>query len=286
MTKRSFWAAGGAVLSLVFLTLAILQAFLSEQEKKVRPGSSADQLIYLPSPQQAKLMSLGFRQLMADYYWVKALQYFTDPELAQKQYRNLADILGVVIGVDPDFEYAYKFAGIATPYDSGRLNFKNTERSTHFLELGAARFPHNWQIHFFLGYNYLNFQNRPIEAAQQFAAASQIPGSPDYLKTFVARVYTVGGKLDSAIEWTRQSINNAVDPDIRQMLEKRLDDLEREGVLQRIEKEAREFKKITGHQPTEGQIEIPSGFWIDAQGVAHAPLASERMQLYKQADAP
>ena len=75
--------------------------------------TSAGDLIYLPTPAQARLMSLGYENAVADFYWVKALQYYTDQGQAANRYKNLADYLDLVIGVDPDYEYAYKFAGLA-----------------------------------------------------------------------------------------------------------------------------------------------------------------------------
>ncbi len=105
-------------------------------------------------------MSLGFEQLVADWYWVRAQQYFTEPANELNQYRNLGDFLDVIVGIDPDFEYVYKFAGIAIPYDTGRLRFANTDRAIGFLERGTKRFPNNWELRLYLGFYLLNFAGR------------------------------------------------------------------------------------------------------------------------------
>src|SRR4051812_17933386 len=76
-------------------------------------GTSSGDLIYLPTPAQARLMSLGYVNAVADFYWVKALQYYVDQGQAANRYKNLGDYLDLVIGVDPDYEFAYKFAGLA-----------------------------------------------------------------------------------------------------------------------------------------------------------------------------
>src|SRR5207248_2422831 len=91
-------------------------SYLSVAFEELAPGRArggARDLIYLPSSQQARLMSLGFNNVVADYYWVQALQYFTDPTEALNQYKNLGDYLDLVLSIDPDYEYAYKFAGIS-----------------------------------------------------------------------------------------------------------------------------------------------------------------------------
>ena len=248
---------------------------------------AAKDLIYLPSPTQARLLSLGYTNLVADFYWVKALQYFTDPYQSINRYKNLGDYLDVVLGIDPDYEYAYKFAGLSIPYDTGRFQYVNTRRSTTFLERGVERFPNNWELHFFLGYNYLNFHNEPVKAGEQFAAAADLPGSPKYLKAFAARVLAVGGELDRAIEFASSAAQAAQDPEIKEMMEKRLIDLQIEKELRRIEAAAQDFKATNGRWPTgieelvKAGLERPaSHFSIDEAGVARSPEGTQRMILH------
>lgn len=251
-------------------------------------GLRPNQLIYLPSASQARLFSLGFSQVMADYYWVKGLQYFTEPVFAAVQYKNLGDFLEVVIGLDPDFEYAYKFAGIATPYDMGRNRIANAERSTSFLERGVSRFPQNWQLRFFLGYNYLNFHGQPQKAAEQFAEAAKIPGAPTYLKAFAARVYSVGGDVERALDFAQTMLNSTDDEDVRAMMKKRVEDLLAEKEIRRIEEGAKQFRDQMGRFPLDlGELvrngfrePSESGYRLEPDGKAHPPDKYERMIIY------
>lgn len=286
---RSIWKA--ALGSLLSLTCFAAGVYLSVRFERLNPtsrGGGARDLIYLPTPQQARLMSLGYTSVVADFYWVKALQYFTDPTQRLNQYKNLADYLEVVLGVDPDYEYAYKFAGIAVPHDTGRFRFVNTKRSTSFLERGVKRFPENWQLRFFLGYNYLNFHNEPIKAAEQFAIASELPGAPTYFAGFAARLWTVGGEVDRALDFARGVLKTTKDAEIRELMEQRVRDLEVERELRRIEAAAKAFEEKTGHLPANldelvgsGFTAPLSGFSLDDKGVAHSDLPAERMRIYE-----
>jgi tetratricopeptide (TPR) repeat protein len=280
-----------AVLSVLFFVAAAGLSVWMEQRAPVRDRGGAYDLIYLPKPEEARLMSLGFRTVSADYYWVKALQYFTDPSEEANNYRNLGDYLDVVVGVDPDFEYAYKFAGISMPYRVSRLHWVNTRRATRILERGAERFPDNWELHFFLGYNYLNFHYQYEKAAEQFAAAARLPKAPRYLVAFAPRVFSTGGDVDRGIAFAQEVLKSSEDPDVRALMEKRLNDLLTEKVLNRMEKSAVEFKTQQGRFPIDvnelmatGKIShVPKGYWLDAFGTAHAPGSAERMVLHENA---
>jgi hypothetical protein len=264
----------------------VLAGARADDLRKETDGAQA--LLYLPTPHQARLVSLGFEQLVADWYWVKGLQYFTDPARAQNHYRNLGDILDVVVGVDPDFEYAYKFAGVSLPCDTGRLRWANTARAIGFLQRGVARFPGNWQLHFYLGFYLLNFRNDRIGAGEELAAAAKIPGSPSYLKGFATRLFSAGGDLDRALVFARTMLESATDPDERAQLERRIQDVELEGVLRRLETDSHRFKEEKGRWPSTpqelnqayGTPPGPSGVTL-VDGVAHEPPGRERMIIYE-----
>lgn len=278
----------GALVSCLLVAGGAAQSYRLDQKQRLDPDSSKA-LIYLPTPQQARIMSLGFRTVMADYYWVKSLQYFTDPQQARNHYRNLADYLELVIALDPDFEYAYLFAGISTPYDSGRLRFVNTERSTSFLERGVQRFPNNWKLRLYLGYNYLNYHDRPKDAAEQFIAGSRLPGAPPYLRPFAARLLTVAGDMDRAFLLVEQTLEQETNPEIRALMEQRLIDLQVEKELRAIEQAARAFRERDGRFPRDIEElrasglakEIPAGYSLGPDGTAFAPIKTDRMIIHE-----
>ncbi|MFZ5444880.1 MAG: hypothetical protein ACOZQL_33125 [Myxococcota bacterium] len=280
--------AVGVSTSIVAFGAATGLAWRLEQVRPTKHSTGAYDLLYLPTVDQAKFLSLGFRAVMADWYWVKALQYFTDSEQARNEYRNLGDYLDLVVGLDPDYEFAYKFAGVSLPYDSGRLHFVNTRRSTSFLERGAERFPGNWQFHFLLGYNYLNFHDQPEKAAEHFSKAALLPGAPRYLGPFAARVFAVAGKVDRALLFAKSAVETTTDPETRAMFEARVRDLEREQVLQGIELAAQRFKEVNGRLPrsleeleSSGFPHPGPGFTLDENGVAHSADGGERLRLYE-----
>lgn len=276
----------GLVAILALLGLGIFAGARADVLLQRDPNSASRALIYLPTPRQARLMAVGFDQVAADWYWVQALQYFTDTAQEINRYRNLGDFLEVVVGIDPDFQYAYKFAGISIPYDAGRFQFANTDRAIDFLERGVKRFPNNWELHFHLGFYYLNFRKDPPRAAEQFAVAARIPGSPDYLKLFAARLFSVSGELDRARVFAETMLAGTTDPDERAQLEKRIKEIEVERQLRQLEDGARRFHDQWGRWPTPVEVSTAYGLPLPPpevkleNGVAKAP-GLERMIVHE-----
>jgi hypothetical protein len=247
--RRNLWTALGllAVAALLFTSYAAGRA--ADQRMAPNELTVARELIYLPSPATARLMAFGFEQLSADWYWVRALQYFVEPAQELNQYRNLPDFLDVVVGIDPDFHYAYKFAGISIPYDAGRYRFVNTDRAIDFLQRGVARWPDDWQMRLYLGFYLLNFREDPVGAAEQFSKAAPIPGAPAYLKGFAAKLLALSGTIDRGKLFTEQMLAITDDPDERAKLKQRLREIEAEGVLRKVEAAAEQFRDRQGRWP-------------------------------------
>jgi len=247
--RRNLWTAVGllGVAALLFTSYAAGRA--ADQRMARNELLVARELIYLPSPQTARLMAFGFEQLSADWYWIRALQYFVEPANELNQYRNLGDFLDVVVGVDPDFSYAYKFAGVSIPYDTGRYHFANTDRAIDFLQRGIVKSPADWQMRLYLGFYLLNFREDPAGAAEQFSKAAPLPGAPPYLKGFAAKLMALSGQIDRGKVFTEQMLALTDDPDERARLKQRLREIEAESSLRAVEAAARRFRDQQGRWP-------------------------------------
>ena len=247
--RRNLWSAFGLTVIAALLFASYAAGRYVDQRRAQNELLVARELIYLPSPATARAMSFGFQQLVADWYWVRGLQYFVEPAQELNHYRNLGDFLEVVVGVDPDFHYAYKFAGVSIPFDTGRYRFANTDRAISFLERGVAKWPDDWQMRFYLGFYLLNFRDDPAGAAEQFSTAAPIPGAPTYLKGFAAKLLTLSGDVERGRLFTEQMLAVTDDPDEKARLQQRLREIEAEGALRKVEAAARQFHDRQGRWP-------------------------------------
>jgi len=247
--RRNLWSALGLAGICALLFSSFAAGRYVDQRLARSEMLAARELIYLPSPGTARAMSFGFNQVAADWYWVRALQYFVEPAQELNQYRNLGDFLEVVVGVDPDFHYAYKFAGMSIPYDTGRYRFANTDRAIDFLQRGVAKWPDDWQLRLYLGFYLLNFRNDTASAAEQFSKAAPLPGAPAYLKTFAGKLLTLSGDIDQGKLFTEQMLAVTEDPDERAKLKQRLKEIEAEGAMREVEAAAHRFRDQEGRWP-------------------------------------
>ncbi|HZJ55893.1 MAG TPA: hypothetical protein VFD38_17255 [Myxococcaceae bacterium] len=286
--KRKLRLAASLAVTAGLLALGVWTGARVDDLLRKSDIAGARELIYLPTPEQARLMSLGFEQVMADWYWVKGLQYFTSPVQAYNRYRNLADILDVVVGLDPDFQYAYKFGGVAIPYDTGRLRFANTAQAIDLLQRGVQRFPDNWELQFHLGFSLLNFRQDVAGAGEHFAAAARIRGSPPYLSRFAARLFAANGDIDRALVFAETMLGDTKDPHEREQLERRIENIRLEGQLRALEQAAQRFRAEEGRWPaTPLELTVRYGLPVPPpgvtliDGVASAPPGAERMVVHE-----
>lgn len=129
--------------------------------------------------------SFGFKNILADLYWVKAIQDFStwdgkDPFYAQ-EYKNIATL-------DPFFSYPY-LLGILT-FTSRATTDKNAASSTlnqiePVIAIGMKTLPKNWEIPFYMGTGY-QLNKMPEKALYYLKIAAEKELAPERVKS----VYT------------------------------------------------------------------------------------------------
>jgi hypothetical protein len=75
-------------------------------------------LRYLPSARAARWASLGHPTLVANLYWLRAVQYMGDPKAGARGWDKLFPVLDLVTDLDPRHGYAYmrtRSAGTSLP---------------------------------------------------------------------------------------------------------------------------------------------------------------------------
>ena len=88
----------------------VLQA---TQGRRARPDVAS--VLYVQSPGVAKRLALGFELVVADLYWVRALQDFGGSRLGRNRSRpfdQLYPFLDIATSLDPHFTMAHRFGAI------------------------------------------------------------------------------------------------------------------------------------------------------------------------------
>jgi len=209
---------------LVFLAILIL--FLGAFSLRLRLDAmgvehkSMRVYMYIPSGEFLKPFTLGFNQLIADYFWIKTISYFGDHLMADRKYPWLYHMVDLVTTLDPNFIWPYYFGGIVLSIEA-----KQVEQSNLILEKAIHHHPNVWKFPFYIGFNYWFHYDDPGKAASYLEIAASLPGAPDYLKTFPASLYSEAGANDAAVRFLLEMLKNTQEPRMRARIEKRIKDI-------------------------------------------------------------
>lgn len=192
-----------------------------------------------PPPEHIEYFHFGFRESMADSFWLRWIQDFDncqtyltpvvklDPSVSKVDLKDLTSIpryrmcdnswsfkmLDTVTLLAPQFAMPY-LAGASTL----AILVEDLAGATKMYDRGLAVYPNDWQLLYRASFHYqFNLQD-PVKAAELLLRAAD-QGGPDWMRSLASRLYTKAGKADlglTVLEAYRQSI----DPDNKEALER------------------------------------------------------------------
>ncbi len=162
--------------------------------------AATNRILYVRSGPAIKRLALDFDALWADVYWIRALQHYGGERLSNAEDRNfelLFPLLDLSTTLDPYFNIAYRFGAIflseSLPGGPGR-----PDQAIALLRKGVAAQPGKWQYLHDIGFVYYWHFRDMTTSAMWFQRASELPGSPNWLKPLAASVLGAGSDRASA----------------------------------------------------------------------------------------
>lgn len=186
----------------------------------------------LPKKEVAIATSFGFKNIRADYYWLKTIQYVWGNAYHSEYKEYLYKILDLVTELNPYFESPYHIGQLLLPAYEARYEFiSQEEQQTHveesivlwlkwiknfcdfekiklieeendLLKIWTNKEFKNpclsYSIPFYLWYTYFFYKNDPLEAARYYKIASAIESSPSWAKTMAALMQWKWGDREKA----------------------------------------------------------------------------------------
>jgi hypothetical protein len=185
--------AGGSWARFALLLGAIAAAGLAHQ--RIDTSTRVDRgELFVPGPQEARLSSLGFDALVADAYWVQAIQIVGGERFGPGGYASLIGrLIDVVTSLDPWVSHAYRFAAVWLTASVEQVLQANT-----LLERAIAYHPRDWRNRHYLGFNHFFYLGDEERAAEILTPAVGLPGAPHYLAALVAKLRQRRGGLEAA----------------------------------------------------------------------------------------
>jgi tetratricopeptide (TPR) repeat protein len=198
-----------------------------------------EEKLYLAG-QTVRRLSLSFNGLVADWYWMRALQYVGGKvlnvpshvpidNLGQLDLRLLAPFLDTATTVDPQFMEPYEYAAIVLPEVDLQEGIRITKK-------GIAANPSAWRLYHHLGYIYWR-QGDFQTAAETYGKGAVLSGAPRWMEAMKARMATEGGSRDLAREIYTRMYEEPGDSKVKEMAERhlmQLDSLDQREAIRRV----------------------------------------------------
>ncbi len=212
-------------------------------------------------------MSLGFNGLVADWYWMRSLQYvgrkiINEPEdvalddLSQLNLKLLAPLLDTATTLDPHFLDPYEYAAVVLPAI-------DVQQAIRIAQKGIDANPTAWRLYHQLGYIY--WQQKDYQAASEiYRRGAQVPGAPSWMTAMTAKMAADGGSRATAREIYMHMYEGSTDEQVRDMARRRLvqlDSLDQRDALRKL---------LTMYQSRTGQC--PAN-WREVQQLLRAVRA-------------
>lgn len=278
-------------------TLAVLLAGLAAValtvQKPAKSPHAADFRPLLMRPAFARTLSKPILPMLVDLLWLRAINAIG---LKDSKEKNLALYeYGVVITeLDPRFRTAYEFIGLNIPFAVARNTFVGGDLSCDMFRRGLKVFPNDRTLMMYLGFSLMHHERKFSEASEVFARAAQLPNALPWMGLLATRLKSHSGEAEDALELTRHLLESELEPDVRNELELRVEELAIEVVLQRVDRAVSDFRARYGRAPEsldeltraglhDGTVFDPAGGLISfgPDGKATSTSLTRRLEIYE-----
>ncbi len=227
-----------AVIILGFVAVFGLSSFL-ETNRPALPVGFEDEDVAVQGA-NLKGYALGFEGLIADWYWMKSLQYLGGKIVNSKENLSLDNLnslnprllypyLNNATDLDPKFISVYEYGATVLPAI-------DKEKAIALTQKGIAGNPDNWRLYHYLGY--IHWQLKDYEKASEvYRQGSQISGAPNFMKSMSAKMKSEGGNRETARIIYRQMFDEAQDEQVKENANIRLlqlDSLDEREIIQKV----------------------------------------------------
>ena len=225
-----------------------------------RPYEPATPILWLRSGALVKRLALGFDNLVADAYWMRAVIYYGSQRRNEtsRNFELLNPLLELATTADRRFKVAYRFGAIflAEPYPSGP---GRPDLSIALLKRGIENDQPRWEYMLDIGFIYYWWMQNYEAAAQWFDRAGDQKDAAVWLKPLAATTMAEGGnRASSRLLWNQ--ILSTTDVDwMRETARRRLVQLDVMDAIDQLNAVSAQFAARTGRPPENWEQLIAAG---------------------------
>lgn len=246
---RHQWWLLPAILLISASAIKPVQDRVNERLSRI-PSVDPD-LLYFSSPGAVKSLSLGYQSMVADLYWIRAVQYYGRREEAARRpvrYKNLAALLDITTTLDPEMMDVYR-AGSSFLSESEPIGAGQPEEALKLLDKGISLYPGEWRLRFDKGFVYFWALTDFKEAGRVWLEASRLAGSPLWMEGLAAMALSRGGEVETARALWEQQYQNSANRDVKENARNHLLSMQVDEMLWTIEFLAGRYAEKHGRFP-------------------------------------
>jgi hypothetical protein len=201
-------ALGSLVIIAVLLSVVVLSEI--QLGKIPREDPLGRELLYLPSPEMLKILSLGNPGLVADVLYLWSIQYYSLYQ-PHERFLYLETVYNLITDLDPLYVDAYRIGALIMQIQTGGDVKELKAAVRRLFDKGLRNLPDNWQLAEAAAWDFfIRFKDQ--ETALHYAEiAAQRPGAPPRIKRMVGvwRDKENAWTLDDSIEYWRRAVEDA-----------------------------------------------------------------------------
>jgi tetratricopeptide (TPR) repeat protein len=232
------------------LLLALSVGIQVVRDNGWKPYEPATAVLWLPSDSLVKRIALGFDNLVADSYWMRAVVYYGSErrDETDKNFDLLYPLLELTTTLDPRFLVAYRFGAIflAEAYPSGP---GRPDQAIALLKRGIDNDESRWEYMHDIAFVYYWWLQDYQAAAQWFDRAGDQKDAPTWLKPLAATTLAQGGNRESSRFLWKQILSTTDVNWLRQSAERRLLQLDVMDAIDRLNQLVDQFSARVGRPP-------------------------------------
>jgi tetratricopeptide (TPR) repeat protein len=209
-------------------------------------SQNPDELMYLPESRVLHAAALGHSNLLADVIWLRAIQYYGEHRLTDRNYPEAERLFRTIYDLDPAFKGATRFGALILAQDA-----RDPSGALELLERAERDHPRAWEYPFDQGFIHQAIRKSYAEAAEDYRRASQKPGAPDLAARLAGLSYARLGDRSAARDVWNAVLADPPNEMMRRIAARGLKNLELEETEEHLTQVVAHFKEKRGRFPDE-----------------------------------
>jgi len=236
---------------------------------------SVEESLYISSSSLKKL-SLGYDELLADIYWIRALQYFGSKKPEEQNPELLYHYFDIITDLDPRFVNAYRYGGtfLAEPPPFG---VGETMKGIELFDKGRRNNPENYKLPLEEAFIYYFYPKDYEKAAGLFREASEKPGlSPlrkASMKGMAASAHARGGNNELSRKIWEIIYETSPSDGRREFALRNINEIDTMALEDKLTESLKEYVKRYGGLPSSPEDMARSG--VVKNGIPEAPMGGK-----------